>query len=133
MNEKRDPLYPFGSLTLTELIEAIQELLRDALAVVSASRKSKPKILDGSFSAPLARDLLLSWASQAMAGLVQLQFWTETSEYASGQLVKTIGTSFTHGSVLVMNLISVMPNVLFYTERVSDLYGLPEYIYLPVE
>lgn len=128
MNEKKDPLYPFGDLTLRELIEATRELLQGALGVVSASRKLKQRISDGSFSGPLARDLLLSWASQAMGGLVQLQFWMETNEYVSGQPVKTIGTSFTYGSVLVMSLISVMPNVLFYTERVSDLYGLPEYV-----
>lgn len=128
MNEKTDLTYPFASLTLRELVEVIQELLQEGLAAASASRTSTRKTSVGSYSGPLVRDLLLSWVSQATAARARLLFWTEMNEYASGLQVKTIGQSFTHGSVLVMELISYMPNVVLYTKAVSDLYGLPEYI-----
>jgi hypothetical protein len=128
MNEKTDPTYPFTDLTLRELIEVTQELLQEGLAAASASRISTQKISVGSYSGPLVRDLLLFWVSQATAARVRLQFWMETNEYGNGLQVKTIGQTFTHGSVLVMELISYMPNVVLYVKAISDLYGLPEYI-----
>lgn len=127
MNEKMDPFYPFGDQTLKEMTEVTQELLRDVLDVVSATRISKQRTLDVSCSGPLARDLLLYWASQAMAARSRLLFWMETNGYASGLRVRKIGTDYTLGSQLAMELISTMPNVLFYTELLKREYEQAEY------
>lgn len=121
MNVKKDLLDPFDGLTIKELTEVTQGLLLDALDAASVSRTLKLRILDDSFNVPLARDLLLSWVSQAMEVRAQLQFWTEMNGYASGLQVQTIGTDFTHGSVLAMELIEYTILTVKYTEALKSL------------
>src|SRR4051794_20011853 len=105
MSAKMDLLTPFENLTIKQLTEATAALIQEALGAVSVSKTLTQRTSGGSHSVPLVRDLLLSWASQAMAARARLQFWMETNESASGLVVWMIGMDYTRGSVLVMELI----------------------------
>lgn len=127
MNEKMDPFNLSAELTLKELTEVTQELLQDALDVVSRSRTLKQKTSDVLYSGPLVRDLLLSWVLLATGARARLLYWMETSEYANGLQVRTIGMSYTLGSQLAMELISAMPNVMVFTDLLASEYELVGY------
>lgn len=115
MNVQADPvLHLLQDRTLSEITEITKELTQDALETVSTSRTLMLRTLDDSFNASLARDLLLSSVSQAMGARSRLLFWTETNAYAIGLTVVTLGNSYTHGSVLLMELIDGMSRVLFW-------------------
>ena len=126
MNKATAAISELSGLTLTEVVGVSSAFLESALKAASASRTLTPKILEGLYNGPLARDLLLSWVSQAMAARAQLQFWMEINDYAIGLQVRTLGMSYTRGSVLLMELIELLPTIAYLTEMLCEVYGIPD-------
>lgn len=103
-------------LTLIEVIKQLEVTLDDLVDTASAGRMWRQRRSDVSYSASQAVDKLSSSAKLLTAALSQLRYWLGVNGYATSLQVSKLLTSWSVGSVKLMDAIEAAFLGVFYTD-----------------